>query len=356
MKNFTQIVLWSLSLSLLLCLNVTSGATVPRQSDVLGGLVHERTKIKRGCFEIVSTVSTVGFADVTWTWTIWLDGDKCRADVRRNGAKDVICEGCYGKNTRLFYTDRTPPDKDGKMALSFYDGDSAPSPFETVSSPLWVGVHPCAFESLYVFQPASLLDIGKRVASLANPVTEVVVEGKPPCWLVSIAIPEGSNDGESFLYFVDQSDSSRIYRSEYRIGKNGEILTDVIDTLEHYGKECFFLPKKLKYVRKEQGKITSKAEISVNAISVNDQLSPEIFSLKGIDILQPDTPVEWSLTRDRPFPEGRMVWDGKDIVLEDRLAAALKDSGRFFWFRLACVLIGLALICWGLALKSRKKD
>lgn len=212
------------------------------QRDVLNRLVAERTKIERGCFEVVSATSIPGRPDVVWTWTIWLDGDKYRADVRRNGAKDVICGGCYGKNTRLFYTDQVPPAKEGKMAIVFDDGDSEPSSFEAVPSPLWLGVHPCEFEALRIFQPASLLESSQRVASLVAPVGEVVLEGQPR-WLVTIAFSEDSDDGDNYLYFVDQSDSTRIHRSEYRIGKEGEWLTDVIDILEHHGKEFFFFLK-----------------------------------------------------------------------------------------------------------------
>lgn len=108
-------------------------------------------------------------------------------------------------------------------------------------------------------------------------------------------------------------------------------------------------------MRKEQGKITRTSEITVNVLSMNEPISPDVFSLKGIDILKAGTPVEWNLTQDHPFPEGGMIWDGKDIVLEDRLAVALKEDGHFSPVRLAFILIGLALICWGVAVKMGKK-
>jgi len=357
MKNFVQIVLCLLLLSW----DCVADA-VPSQRDVLSGLFHERTKIERGCFEIVSTDSTVGHADVTWTWTIWLDGGNLRADVRRDGGIDVICVGCYGEYTRLFYTDKNPRDKDGKVqdgevALSFYDGYSEPTALMTIPSPLWLGVHPCAFELLHVFQPASLLDIGRRVPSLVNPVTEADVAGKPTCWLVTIAQPEGSDDGNVYSYFVDRSDSTRIYRSEYRIGKDGEVFSAVIDVLEHYGKEYFYLPKKLKYVRKEQGKITSTSEISVNVVSLNEPLPENTFSPKGISFLKPGTPVMWALERDRPVKEGNLVWNGSEVVAEGtfELDRMMAESVRFKPVNMFFMLLGVALILFGIGLKLWKK-
>jgi hypothetical protein len=114
-----------------------------------------------------------------------------------------------------------------------------------------------------------------------------------------------------------------------------------------------WFPKKLNYIRTENGTKTRSAETTIEVISLNKPLPPDTFSPKTI--VKPNTPVAWHLDRDRPSPEDQLVWDGEKVVPVDKLSQMMNNAPEFGALRIALILVGIALILLGIGLKLRKR-
>jgi hypothetical protein len=115
-----------------------------------------------------------------------------------------------------------------------------------------------------------------------------------------------------------------------------------------------WFPTTMYYKRTENTETTCNVKTTIKVISLNEPLPPNTFSPKGIGILKPDTPVAWHLDRNRPM-EGELVWNGNEIVAVDEFGKMMRESTRFSSFNIFLILLGAAMICFGIGLKLVKK-
>ncbi|MDR1957506.1 MAG: hypothetical protein LBQ54_00380 [Planctomycetaceae bacterium] len=325
----------------------------PDGKEILKRIYHARTAIHKGDVVINTSTKVSDHKSVEWKWHIRFDGQKIRADIDRFGVSDVICLGCYSKNTRLFYTTALPSVPEGKMALTFYDGDEESSPLHQIPNPKWLGCWTEEFESLYYFEPAlTFLNIDKNI--IIN-VVEDDISGQN-YWKVSLN-QKGENMELFWSCWVDKNVWEKIVRCEHKMIKEGE---DFFVAEANFENVCYdgkiWFPYKILSTRYEQKKLTRAAETTLKILSLNKPLQPEVFSLTGIDLLKKDTPVSWNLERDRPYPEGQLIWDGKNIVVMDELGHVKERMSKFHPIQKFLMFLGLSAVFLGVAMKLYKRS
>ena len=150
---------------------------------------------------------------------------------------------------------------------------------------------------------------------------------------------------------------NHVLRVESRFESEGILYIDGVDSESEKYRNKIWFPKKLTYRRTEDGRVTESQETLIKVISLNEPLPENTFSPKGISFLKPGAPVSWALERDRPVEKGELVWNGKEVVARGtfELDKVVAESTHFKPINLFFILLGVALILFGIGLKLWKK-
>lgn len=325
--------------------------TIPNGLDIFANVVRSRQSIQKGHLTLSTVYKDTTGVPVKKKWGIWFDGAKMRSDVEHKGITETFCLNCYSKRTRLYYTTQPVLEQDGKMALTFFDGDSKPFPNHYIPDPRWFGCLSLPIETSQYQFPLEMYGLKpEKYTTFPKVVPERIAEME--CWRIDYKIPGDI----SFSLWVAQADTSRVVRVASDFDVEGTHFIDCIDVETEMRKDGnIWFPTALHYRRTENDIMTCNAETTIKIVSLNEPLPADTFSPKGISFLKPGTPVAWHLDRDRPFPEGELEWDGEQVVLVDEFGKMMRESSHFSPFRIFCILLGLALICIGIGMKLRTK-
>jgi hypothetical protein len=359
-------ILWRLMFLLwvcfaLVCNGIIFADTIPDGISILTKIRETRQLILSGHVEIKTSSSGRQFRDFRKEWTIWFDGDnKRRSDVIQSENTTVMCLDCYAEQTDLHYTTLPPTDPNTTMALVFYDGYSDASLNRSVPDPRWFGCLVLEIEnSQYHLSPLEIYD-----SSLNKPAEHPTVVSdickNVDCWKVDWRFDYSYNGMSTTVpctLWVDKSDTSHILRVESRFESNGILYIDGVDSESEKYQNKIWFPTKLTYQRTENGKITASQNTQINVLSLNEPLPPDTFSPKGISFLKPGTPVSWAMERDRPVEKGELVWDGNNVVSRGtfEIDKIIAESTRFKPINIFFMLLGVALILFGIGMKLWKK-
>jgi len=337
--------------------------SIPDGIAILAKILESRQSIQKGHVEIETIYTNLGKGEAALhkEWNILFEGDiKRRSDVTQGGNTEVVCLDCYAERTELYYTTQPPPDPNGKMALSFYDGYGESSPDRTVPNPRWFGCLPDSIKNaeLYLFP----LEIYGSRSDKTSEYPKVIsdIRENVDCWKVDWKFDfryEGMSTSVPCTIWVDKSDWSRVIRVESQFESDGILYIDGVDSESEKYKSKIWFPSKLMYKRTENGKVTESQEVQIKVISLNEPLPENTFSPKGISFLKPGTPVSWAMERDRPVPKGQLVWNGNEVVAmgEYELASVMAESVRSKPNNMFFILLGVALILFGIGMKLWKK-
>jgi hypothetical protein len=86
-----------------------------------------------------------------------------------------------------------------------------------------------------------------------------------------------------------------------------------IDVKQHQPDGIWF-PSHWKLITHNENGLRAEHEVTVDVISLNEPIDPELFSLSNISLLRKGTPVSWLLSSAPPAKTGRLIWDGKNVV------------------------------------------
>lgn len=289
----------------------------PNGVDILQNILKSRLSIKKGHVEVESVTHDFG-QDFNWKWSIWFDSDNLRTDFSHLGYDEVVCVGCYPKKTRLYYSNESFDDPDMKMALTFYDADDEPTILTYIPNPVWFGCIPMNLEDSKHFSP--LVVFGDILQKQDGTVTIDVVSdtiNETPCWKLSFAFRGQHLSNPAYNIWVECENLLALRRMELHFGLKSMDVIEVDGNF--YDDSSIWFPSNINYSRFEGDKKTRSSRTNIIVKSLNKQLPRDTFSLNDIAILKPGTVVHWALDRDRPFPEGEMIWDGNKIVAVDEL-------------------------------------
>lgn len=133
----------------------------------------------------------------------------------------------------------------------------------------------------------------------------------------------------------------------------GEIIgTNTVDSIStipalHEPSGCWY-PTRWVYERHQKGQLMAREEVEVNLISLNEPIDRNLYTLKGLERLTPDTPVTWRASSPLPPAKGSLIWDGETIIggLPGRGLSEDFSSKPHRWFSIVIVnVIVLSLIC-----------
>ncbi|MDR0704248.1 MAG: hypothetical protein LBF88_04595 [Planctomycetaceae bacterium] len=313
--------------------------------DLFENIQKSVQTIHTGQVRIETSAIEGNLTPIKMQWTIYFDKNKNRADVVRHGHKDYLCYNCYGKMTRSFYT--TTPPVVGKMALEFTDGENPETGrhLNYIPDPRWFGFIPMDISNSQYYFPAKMYDISvKRQQSEVLLVKTEMFSGIE-CWRVDYTL-----DTVNHSIWLDKLNHYHVVCVENRFVSDNIQFVDRVLTQRALYDGTIWFPHKLNYKRTENGVVTCSEETTIEVISLNKPLPPDTFSPKNI--VEPNTPVAWHLDRDRPVPDGELIWDGEQVI--DHFSMAMRDVPKFGAARIVFILVGIALICLGIGLKLRK--
>ncbi|MDR1922858.1 MAG: hypothetical protein LBQ66_00670 [Planctomycetaceae bacterium] len=320
---------------------------LPSGEYLFDSIRKSRQAIRSGQVRVKTSVTEGNVTKPDWQWTISFDDPKKRADILRNGYTDTSCYDCYGNTTRMFYS--TMPTPSGrKFALTFTDGFDKEQGVDYIPEPRWFGFIPMDLSNTQHFSPALMYNTADQSQKKLLTVVADIRLNKP-CWRVNYVV-----DSIDHYIWLDQSNINRVVCVEGHF-KSGDILfvDQVVPEGDLFGDQKIWFPGKLHYKRTENNIVTRSSEEVIEVISLNESLPADTFSPKTI--VKPDTPVAWHLDRDRPFPEGELVWDGEKIVVVDHFSKMMKETPRIGIANIVLMLLGLVLIFFGLGLRLIKR-
>ena len=337
--------------------------SIPDGATILAKVLEARQSIQGGHVEVKTSSSGRGYQDFRKEWNIWCEGDtKKRSEVVQGANTTAVCLDCYAERTELYYT--TQPltnDPDTTMALVFYDGYGNTSPTQSVPNPRWFGCLATGIEGAeFLLSPLEIY--GSKAGKYTKyPAVESDVQANVDCWKVSFTLEQHTSnvvpDMLPYTIWVDKSDTSRLLRVESRVEVGGNLYINSVDSESEKYQNKIWFPTKLTYKRTVNGTVVASQEAQVKVISLNEPLHEDTFSPKGISFLKPGTPVAWAMERDRPAPKEQLVWNGKEVVAEGtfELEKVMAESVRFKPINLFLMLVGIALILFGIGLHLWKK-
>jgi hypothetical protein len=235
--------------------------------------------------------------------------------------------------------------------LVFYDGYEVPGIRFAIPDPRWIGYLPYSFALSIHAQPTLVYGYDYKKNGYETQISQDTLDGQE-CW--KVVFPSPLNSGKSvFTIWVDKNASERIVRVECHAPTQNIDYLDRLDVQGEVVQGKYWFPTRTVFQRLENGKVTRSSETTITILSLNEPLPVDTFSPKSI--VKPDTPVMWALDRDRPVPEGSLIWDGNAVVAEDAFGKMMAETVRFKPINMFFMLLGVALILFGIGLKLWKK-
>jgi hypothetical protein len=346
---------------LLICvsiINTSEGADTDAVS-VLMNIAQAREMIKSGHVSVEEMSNVVENKNAVQSqWDIFFDGSKLRADKKRGNSTETICLDCYSKYTRLYYSSAKPALPEMQNALTFYDGYGEPAIRFAIPNPRWIGYVPDSFLGTINTDPVLIYKFDYKKHTYSTRLSPDTFGGQE-CW--KITFPSPLSSGQSvFTIWVDKNTSERIFRAECHLpAQEAATGIDYLERTDVQGEMVqgkYWFPTQVSHQRFENDKMTRSSITKIIVHSLNTPLPSDTFSPKSI--VKPDTPVAWHVGRDRPVAtRGKLVWDGNNVVARGtfELDKAMKESTRFKPLSVFFMLLGVALILFGIGMKLWKK-
>jgi hypothetical protein len=317
----------------------------PSPVQIFKKIADTRRSLKSGHISVEIQAQITGKPSSSTQLEIFFDGSQ----LRLNKDDEVVCLDCYSKYTRFYYK---ADSESMKYALVFYDGYDKPGLRMMISDPRWTGTIASSFLQLPLANIAPLIyDYDYAKNGLSMKLSSDNINGQQ-CWKVTF--PSPFSPKSTGTIWVDQSITERIIRSEFQL-TSGDNYVDRIDVQEFHENNWF--PTKTLYQRLVNGKLEQKIEETFQVFSLNKALPQDTFSPKGVSSLKPGTGVEWNLNRDKPAEGNRLEWDGEKIIAVDSPTVPNNpvEVRRFYHVQIFFILIGIALILFGIGLELLKR-
>ncbi len=143
------------------------------------------------------------------------------------------------------------------------------------------------------------------------------------------------------------------YQGTARDGSSHDEFLEV-DVALDAGSGIWF-PSAWHYERKNDGEFRTSQDVTITDVVLNKPLPEHLFDMKDIKILPVGVNVRWNATMIPPPAEGRLFWDGNDVVShEDYISALIKtphDKSRVR--RIICFNVGIVFLLLAACLWSR---
>ena len=353
------------------------------------GFAH-REQIKSGQMALTNHLTKISGSgsrsSVTREITIAFDEERRRVDRRnvfspQSSFDDVGCIGCYEKSNRLllhysnFFASREGQVDDvvARTAMSIYDEKQLEENELTNFWTLDFGFTPqyLAYFCLYRLPTKDNIERAKEYLLINTvgmlEVADVTIIDEEyqgiPC--KKIIFDSKFDDGESVLNTLwiteEQGYSLRKHHLQQRGIVNIEELLEVNVALDE--SSGIWFPSAWHYERKDNGKLRISQDGTVKNVILNKPIPESLFDMKDIKILPAGVLVHWYAEVVPPPHEGRLLWDGNDIVSREihamNLIAQPGDKNRLkkmILINVVFLALIFASISWRKYRRLKKQD
>lgn len=259
-------------------------------------------------------------------WDVWFDFDtgQVRADLlnAQNHELSTSCFGCGGREDRhIFHSDKVVGDG-GHMSIMVRPSAKVSEVDRAIPNLQILGL--VAIGCRYSMK-MSLESLEREIQSGASTVELSELDGIK-CWLVKRTneLPNARADikihTNTWIAVGDRADVLKIVaESSSPDGQSRGISTLRCQPPLESGSGVS-LPGSLRYESVINGNTVLDEELKIAAGTLNKELPPNTFELSGLKTATPGSYVTWLDERDRPEPQGLLVWDGQKIVQDPRMA------------------------------------
>ena len=351
-------ILFSIVLPLCVCAFLLGGAALAQENPqqetpqkkiskeyledlIQKGFAH-REQIRSGQM-VVTNNFTDSMGSVSRKLTIAFDENRRRVDRHntfrdKNSYDDVGCIGCYKKDNQLVlgysnYTyasrgEKKADDVVSRTAMTIYDVKQLE---ENELTKFWnddFGFIPqyLAYFSTSRFPTKKTLEDAKRYF-LMNTVgmfdmAEVTVTDEEykgtTCKKIILETDLSKRNGKGItrntLWIAEEQGYALRKHFFQSIGTlvSYEELLEIDVALDNY---CgIWFPSAWHYERKDEGKLRTSQDGTVESVTLNRAIPESLFEMKDIKILPAGVSVQWTAEMVPPPYQGRLIWDGSDII------------------------------------------
>lgn len=247
--------------------------------------------------------------------TVWFDGDRLREDRRHDdGHRAVSCFGCLPDRMHVYYDNERLPR--GTMALVVTDYSETQPVLHGVVDPRWIGLHPTELKVNVHFPPEMVRETFWREVPPGNARITQDRIGDIDCWRAEWHCVNNV-DIKMTAWIASASAQILRFKEDYeQWGQKWSFsLEEEIGTVRGGDGKDYHVPVRLDFKRYIDSQLHDSEIAEIQYVSLNEPLDERIFSLEGIDFINPGTPVVWASERNRPGEEGELVWDGERIAV-----------------------------------------
>ncbi len=321
--------------------------------DIFQKWLTQRERIKSGQMEIINEIENYRegslHGKVRRDIKIAFDENRRRVD-RRNEylnkfvSNDVGCIGCYQKNNRLVlgysnqFANRKPNEDPTESTMCVIYDDKQLK--ENLLTKFWTddyGFVPQYIACFYLSRiPTAKYAEKSKELFWNNTVgmlgyADVTVNNEEYKGILCKKITfeskweEQGAIGLTTLWFSEeQGYSMRKFCQEIKGGSTSlkELLE--VDVVQDKASGIWF-PSSWHYEQEREGKLRTRQNGTIKNVVLNQPIPDDIFDMKKIDILPKGVHVLWQATEVPPPHEGKLIWDGNDIVSGETHGAHLID-------------------------------
>ncbi|MDR1382892.1 MAG: hypothetical protein LBJ67_03450 [Planctomycetaceae bacterium] len=279
---------------------------------------------------------------------IAFDKDRRRVDrtsMYMNGSviDDIGCIGCYQPHVILHYSNQLARDLDPselvmQKAITFYDTSQLE---EDLALKMWkkdYGMKPQYLVSFLAYRRPN-----DEQATIAKErwwnltlklceVSDVILTHEDykgvTCKKISFVTIAG-NGTLSQEYWISEKQGNSI-RKIVLISDNTNHRMDYDENLEvdvsQESKTGIWYPSSWKYERCNDHKLRIREEGTVKKVVLNQPLPEHLFDMKTIPIIPKGTRVDWLAKSIPPPDEGKLIWDGDNIISSGKYGLKLMNK------------------------------
>ena len=336
---------------LLACQN-TLGQDLPSLDEAQEAVIAYRKSIVSGRFVFHSKhfENTVHKAELDTKIDARISDDMLRCDVwvrypdQKNGDmyRRVECRNCERPGHYLIYNEMFKGSEEALTSLSLRSYDDA-----NADKASWLTIDP----RLAGLAPTNLSFIAKYdIATFVMPedcrnisIAWDEFHGRN-CWLVQYR----NSADFPVRYWVDPNQGPSVVRMECDLfgGTPNEVLASMESDYSWHEKSKYWYPLRLTYAAKYRDGGSSKEEVDVEVVSINEGLRSEDFQLVGMGIEHGTR-----ITTDEEIV-GTAYWNGKEIEYDSFQDAQLKSTSFVTWL-LSIGSVGMGVTAIWLVIQRR---
>ena len=293
-----------------------AGVEGPTGLEVEQKALGQRRAIRRGVVtcDITTTLRKGAHAQeqervITRTVKLWFDGAKQRSDTFVSGGAETHRDiRCLVSNRYIRWSEQKSPGG-GMYGVDDHDVKFADRRVATVVDPRMVGMAPDSFANLVQYNLESFFGSGNRRQGEGDLATRVMLDGAE-----CLQSEYERNTGATIRLVVVPAMNFAPVRIEAEFIANGVNYRDVVSVKNKFHEPSrTWFPANFRYERRLDDRIVELQEGKLTVESLNEPVSPEIFTLAGMGL-----PPGVHVSR---FPEdehlvGVNVWNGREVVHE----------------------------------------